>query len=80
MVGRRRTAVLVGRRAELDLLDTGLAAVRRGSGQIYLVSGDAGIGKSRLIEEFANRNDDVRVFTGHCVNASTDARERKRDA
>jgi DNA-binding CsgD family transcriptional regulator len=73
MVGRRRTAVLVGRRAELDLLDAGLAAVRRGSGQIYLVSGDAGIGKSRLIEEFANRNDDVRVFTGHCVNASTDA-------
>src|SRR3954449_13537180 len=73
VVGRRRTPVLVGRRAELDLLDEALATVRRGSGQVVVVSGDAGIGKSRLIEEFASRNDDALVVTGHCVDASTDA-------
>src|SRR4051812_20417994 len=73
VVGRRRTPVLVGRRAELDLLDEALATVHHGSGQVVVVSGDAGIGKSRLIEEFGNRNDDALVASGHCVDATTDA-------
>jgi DNA-binding NarL/FixJ family response regulator len=71
--GRRRTPVVVGRRAELDTLDEALADVGSGAGRILVVSGDAGIGKSRLIEEFASRHDDALVVIGHCVDASTDA-------
>ncbi len=43
----------VGRAAELALLDSLWSAARIGSGRTALVSGPAGIGKSRLVREFA---------------------------
>ncbi len=45
------TDSLVGRRAELDLLRGRLAGARAGTGHLVLVSGPAGIGKTRLVEE-----------------------------
>jgi putative protein kinase ArgK-like GTPase of G3E family len=42
----------VGRQDELDLLRRRLADARTGSGSVIVVSGPAGIGKSRLLEEF----------------------------
>ena len=45
----------VGRTHELDLLDTHWAAARQGVMRALLVSGDAGIGKSRLVREFRQR-------------------------
>ena len=47
------TDALVGRRAELDLLRGTLADARAGAGHLVLVSGPAGIGKTRLVEELA---------------------------
>lgn len=42
---------LVGRRQELVLLRRRLAEARAGTGQLVLVTGPAGIGKTRLVEE-----------------------------
>ncbi|WP_456942617.1 ATP-binding protein [Geodermatophilus sp. SYSU D00525] len=61
---------LVGRATELATL---LAAVDRavaGRGAAVLVAGDAGVGKSRLLDELAGRAAarGLRVLTGHCVD------------
>ena len=46
----RSAAPLVGRAAEVDRLRTAAAELEAGRGQVLLVAGDAGIGKSRLLE------------------------------
>jgi class 3 adenylate cyclase len=43
----------VGRETELNLLKLCLEGVKRGNPQIISISGDAGIGKTRLFEEFS---------------------------
>src|SRR4029077_9352702 len=70
-VSRRRTPVLVGRRAELGTLDEALANVRARRGDIVVVQGEAGIGKSRLVEDFVARTDDALAVIGNCVDAAT---------
>jgi tetratricopeptide (TPR) repeat protein len=60
LVGRRRSgpsqvervSTFVGRHHELELLSSRLESAMRGRGQIVGISGEAGIGKSRLIFEF----------------------------
>ena len=49
MVGEER---FVGRQEELKLLGRRLADARAGFGRVVLISGPAGIGKTRLVEEF----------------------------
>ena len=46
---------LVGREEELDLLGQRWERARKGEGQLALVVGEPGIGKSRLIQEFRAR-------------------------
>jgi predicted ATPase len=46
---------LVGREEELELLLRLWSKAKSGDGQVVLISGEAGIGKSRLIEEFHAR-------------------------
>ncbi len=62
------TPVFVGRGEELRQLDHPLAAVQTGSGRCVLVSGEAGIGKSRLIAEIRTRAIDSGFTTleGRC--------------
>ncbi|HXV72740.1 MAG TPA: adenylate/guanylate cyclase domain-containing protein [Acidimicrobiia bacterium] len=48
---------MVGRGDELAKLDEAMALVVGGSGQIVSVIADAGVGKTRLIEEFGRRAD-----------------------
>lgn len=52
---------LVGRDREMDNLLWLLARVGTGSGTAMQIIGPAGIGKSRLIDEFCRRNPDVEV-------------------
>src|SRR5688572_13181119 len=47
--------VLIGRTAQLDLLDRAIAQASRGHGQAVLIAGEAGIGKSRLVAEAGAR-------------------------
>jgi len=45
----------VGRRAELQALEKGWAKAQKGRGQVVELIGDAGLGKSRLTQEFDRR-------------------------
>ncbi|MFA5826383.1 MAG: LuxR C-terminal-related transcriptional regulator [Gallionellaceae bacterium] len=51
--GSRRAYHLVGRDAELSLLDKALAEAAQDNGQLILVKGEMGMGKSRLCEAIA---------------------------
>src|ERR1700722_3974751 len=53
--GARTPTPIVGREEELDLLGRRWERARSGEGQLALVVGEPGIGKSRLIEEFRAR-------------------------
>jgi class 3 adenylate cyclase len=50
--GARSLTPLVGREEELDLLRRRWERARNGAGQLTLIVGEPGIGKSRLVEEF----------------------------
>jgi DNA-binding SARP family transcriptional activator len=58
--------LFLGRRAELDLLGQCLASDAGGDFAMVLVEGEAGIGKSRLLDEFASTLDGVRVGRARC--------------
>jgi len=69
----RRSAELRGRSAELSTLREALSAVRGGTGQLVLVGGDAGIGKSRLLAELRQAaGAEVRWLEGRCLASGTD--------
>jgi DNA-binding CsgD family transcriptional regulator len=61
---------LVGRAAELARLMAHVDRAIGGRSSAALLAGDAGVGKSRLLEELSRRaaERDVRVLTGHCVD------------
>jgi DNA-binding CsgD family transcriptional regulator/tetratricopeptide (TPR) repeat protein len=58
----------VGRREELEALEAAVSSALDGAGSAVLVSGDPGIGKSRLISEFAARaqRSGTPVLVGEC--------------
>ena len=58
----------VGRQKELAALEGALEAGTNGHGSLVLVSGEPGIGKSRLLDEFAARANrlGVRPYLGNC--------------
>ena len=58
----RLRSPLVGRAAELAALVEGLDAVARGEGRIALVTGDAGLGKSRLVAEAKRARSEAPVY------------------
>jgi DNA-binding CsgD family transcriptional regulator len=63
----------VGRAAELARLDAMLAAATAGSPGTVLIGGEAGVGKTRLLQEFAGRADrtGTRVLVGSCMDLGT---------
>lgn len=68
---RQRTLAsrLIGREQPLAELNDLLALTRSGQGQIVFLAGEAGVGKSRLVEEFVRTvPPDVQVFSGHCFD------------
>ncbi len=65
---------LVGRADQLATLDAALAEAGRGRPATVLIGGEAGIGKSRLVSEFAERAraTGARVLTGGCLELGAD--------
>lgn len=60
---------MIGRDADLAILNERLDGVRAGAPFTVIVGGEAGIGKTRLIREFeAGLPDDVRLLAGQCVD------------
>jgi DNA-binding SARP family transcriptional activator len=67
----RASAIFVGREGELDALTSGLEDAVAGSGRLFLLVGEPGIGKSRLAEEALRLADErtFRVLVGRCWEA-----------
>ncbi len=63
---------LIGRAEEVAALGAALVDVRRGRGRLVLVEGDAGIGKTRLVEEFTAQAAGVRVLAGGGIPLASD--------
>ena len=60
---------LVGRHAELGRLETAVADLRSGRGQVVLLVGDAGLGKTRMLAELLSlAGDGVTRLEGRCVS------------
>ncbi|HEX7473495.1 MAG TPA: AAA family ATPase, partial [Candidatus Limnocylindrales bacterium] len=69
MVDVAAAPAFVGRAVELERLEAIFARVASGTPAIALVGGEAGIGKTRLVAEFARRirTRGARVLTGECL-------------
>ncbi|HUA03685.1 MAG TPA: AAA family ATPase [Solirubrobacteraceae bacterium] len=70
MSARVWSSTFVGRSAELAELDLALDDAVGGQARIAFVAGDAGVGKTRLVSEFAARARarGIRVLSGDCVD------------
>ncbi|WP_162145135.1 ATP-binding protein [Kineococcus radiotolerans] len=73
--GGPRAPELVGRAPELDALERALDDARAGTSGAVLVEADAGVGKSRLVAELADRARarGGTVLVGHCASAGSGA-------
>ncbi|MGW1803652.1 helix-turn-helix transcriptional regulator [Streptomyces sp. NPDC002078] len=70
---RSVSPVFVGRTDELDTLNDALARARAGEPQALLLGGEAGVGKTRLVEEFAAAaGPHAVVAVGGCVEIGAD--------
>jgi DNA-binding SARP family transcriptional activator len=69
--GRLAAGIFVGRERELAQLGAALLDARFGQGRLVLLSGEAGIGKSRLADELAAQasSQGADVFWGRCWEA-----------
>jgi DNA-binding SARP family transcriptional activator len=68
---RHAAGTFVAREWELATLEAGLADAEAGRGRLFLLVGEAGIGKSRLADEFAARAKERRaiILWGRCWEA-----------
>ncbi|MEV4534767.1 AAA family ATPase [Asanoa sp. NPDC049518] len=67
MTTRTRSTAFVGRDAEIAALREALKRVRTDEPAMVLVGGEAGVGKTRLLEEFAKHAGSARFLTGQCL-------------
>jgi DNA-binding CsgD family transcriptional regulator/tetratricopeptide (TPR) repeat protein len=69
MVLRSRSSRFVGRAGELARLEEALGRAAEGTPTLVLLGGDAGVGKTRLVEEFSRRAREggARVLAGGCL-------------
>src|SRR5437588_1786270 len=71
MITRAVCPVVVGREAELTRLEDALLTACRGTGNVVVLAGEAGMGKTRLAAEVALRASSIRaiVMEGACSEA-----------
>ena len=72
--GRASSPVLVGRDEQMAALEAAFASARQGGPSAVLLGGEAGVGKSRLVSEFAQAAaaTGACVLTGGCLELGTD--------
>jgi ATP/maltotriose-dependent transcriptional regulator MalT len=70
-VARSVSREFIGRRSELAQLRTAFERSAAGSPQTVLLGGEAGVGKTRLVEEFARRSG-ARLAFGACIEVGGD--------
>jgi DNA-binding CsgD family transcriptional regulator len=70
---RRHSGHFLGRAHELALLQETYRRVRSGSSGLVLVFGDAGVGKTRLLQRFIDGVDDAFLLQGGCVDLGAGA-------
>jgi DNA-binding CsgD family transcriptional regulator len=76
LVNRARGEAFIGRQGELaQLASAGAEVGGSGRGQIVVIGGDAGVGKSRLVQEFLDRagRDGWTTAAGGCVDVAAGA-------
>lgn len=75
MARRVASPVFIGRRAELERVAAGLRAAAGGQPAAFLVAGEAGVGKTRFVEESAGmaREAGFRVLAGSCIQLAEGA-------
>ncbi|HEU5332211.1 MAG TPA: AAA family ATPase [Actinocrinis sp.] len=71
VASRSVSPIFVGRQFELARLRSAFSRAAAGEPQTVLVGGEAGIGKSRLVDEFAGRLD-ATVVAGACIELGGD--------
>jgi class 3 adenylate cyclase/tetratricopeptide (TPR) repeat protein len=71
MFQRTLCPTLIGREAELFVLEDSLLAARRGQSRLVALGGEAGLGKTRVVSELARRATalDFEVLWGACSEA-----------
>src|SRR5258708_22662685 len=69
--GRASAAAFVGRSQESEELVAGFAPALQGHGQVFLICGEPGIGKTRIADEISDlgRARGMRVLWGRCWEA-----------
>ncbi|MEU0571059.1 AAA family ATPase [Nonomuraea sp. NPDC005983] len=74
MLGRAVSPVFVGREEELSTLFEAFGEARKGSATAVLLGGEAGVGKTRLVQRFAEQvtSNGAQVLFGGCVELSTE--------
>jgi len=74
MSARMSSPVLVGRGDHMGALEAALDRARAGGPSAVLIGGEAGIGKSRLVNEFtaAAAEAGARVLVGGCLDLGTE--------
>src|SRR5688500_4422205 len=64
--------VLIGRENDLQGLDRLMAQSQEGKGQVALIAGEAGIGKSRLVREAkARAPHETQILEGYCFQTES---------
>ncbi len=61
---------IVGREKDIEKIKKGIKTVKKGKGQILAISGEAGIGKSRLTQELIKhlKKSGFSIFEGDCIS------------
>jgi len=74
MTGRLSCPTFIGRTRELARLDEALERAREGTPVVVAVGGEAGVGKTRLVDELVARSQatGATVLTGGCIGLGED--------
>jgi predicted ATPase len=68
MTDRVTSASFIGRQEELGQLRRALQSAAAGRPGTLLIAGEAGVGKTRLVEEFAGQvAQQAQILLGHCL-------------